>query len=326
MKALDTRNDTYVALKLISNDKAEGQFELRQIFDWEVDALTHLSSKTVSKHSRYTNANIVKLLDSGTNQYITDENGQKSSVHFLAFEYYQNKTMREFILEKGKLTSSLTRKYFRQLLDALEYSHHNGYAHLDVKAENLVFDNEFNLKLIDFGNATKIKSYVTDSGTPENLLPEALDGEMYDPIQADIFSAGVLLFSMITGMRPFVTASSKDKLYKYIRSRSWDKFWFYHEQFSKNQLTKSFKNLFQSLVSSNPDERLSIVQVRHHEWLSLKKHNSDLNVNKFCNLFTKVPQLVWKQSIDDVIEELEDDGTPLLYHCSSVTTDSDSDE
>jgi len=91
-------------------------------------------------------------------------------------------------------------------------------AHRDLKLENILIDNDLNLKVADFGFATykhfsKLKSY---RGTKTYMAPEIKEGKTYDGRQIDIFSVGVILFIIVLGIFPFQEAKPDDYYYKYL--------------------------------------------------------------------------------------------------------------
>lgn len=140
----------------------ESNNDLDNIFRLEVEALQALSASQPGVFVECSEIkNIVQLLDHSSAHSLIDENGDKNEVHFIALQYFKKKTLREFLLEKGSLSSSLSKSYFKQLMNALEQVHGKGYAHRDIKLENLMLSEEYDLKLIDFGAVTKSQSSTT---------------------------------------------------------------------------------------------------------------------------------------------------------------------
>lgn len=132
-----------------------------ELYYSEVSALKHLS-----------HPNVVTLLDYSENSTAVREDRSKVSVIYLALEYIKNGEIFEYIAETGKFSEPTARYFFNQLLDALEYIHQSGWAHRDIKPENLLLDDEFNLKLADFGFATKEITSMSKKGTFGYMAPE----------------------------------------------------------------------------------------------------------------------------------------------------------
>ena len=110
------------------------------------------------------------------------------------------------------------RYFISQLLDVLYNLHSNGIVHRDLKLENILLDNNLNLKVCDFGFATskhvnKLKSF---RGTYTYMAPEIKEGKEYDGTKADIFSTGVVLFIIVQGIFPF-TGAKQDEYYNLIK-------------------------------------------------------------------------------------------------------------
>lgn len=182
-------------------------------------------------------------------------------------EYAENGELFDYIAETERFTEQEVRYYFHQIIETLEYLHSNGMAHRDLKPENLLLDSNFDIKFADFGFATKETRTDVRRGTIGYMAPEVLEGHLYDPKQADLFSAAVVLFIMLTQHCPFVKAEKEDKYYKRIIQYRYEEFWQLHSRNSdKSLFTDSFKDLFIRMVASEPSERLTLEEIKNHEW------------------------------------------------------------
>ena len=190
---------------------------------------------------------------------------------------------------KKKFSEDLSRKIFFDLLKAIEACHKSGISHGDIKLENILFNSNFNLKLIDFGFAKNIKdgpiSEVTSTryyNAPE-MFCCATKG--YDGVTADIFSMGIILFILVMGFYPFDKPSITDSKYKLISKKDYNGFWKKFEQklSNGNGVSHEFKDLFEKMVSYRPKERISINEIKKHPWLKelIKnfEHNQDEKVS-----------------------------------------------
>eukprot|EP00117_Sycon_ciliatum_P050612 scpid17025/ scgid35707/ PAS domain-containing serine/threonine-protein kinase len=132
-------------------------------------------------------------------------------------EYYQMVMERhghgmdlfEFIDQNPRMDEPLTSYIFRQIAQAIQYLHSNGIVHRDVKDENVIIDDDFNIKLIDFGSAAYMEPsrlFATFCGTLEFCSPEVLLGNRYPGPELEMWSLGVTLYTLVFGENPFVEA------------------------------------------------------------------------------------------------------------------------
>ncbi|KAL1462739.1 hypothetical protein WDU94_014552 [Cyamophila willieti] len=127
---------------------------------------------------------------------------------YIIMEYAENGSLLDFIQREGYIDESRCKKWFRQLVDAIDYCHERGVVHRDIKCENLLIDKEYNIKLSDFGFARghmRDQNPVSDTfcGSYAYASPEILKGVPYTPHHSDIWSMGVVLYAMAFGRLPF---------------------------------------------------------------------------------------------------------------------------
>lgn len=133
--------------------------------------------------------------------------GEAGDLVFLAMEYVQGNSLREYFNRGTRFEVRDAVSIMAQLLDALHYAHEQGVWHRDIKPANLIIMNNGKLKVADFGIARIDTSNLTQAGavlgTPGYMAPEQYSGDTVD-WRADIFSAGVVLYQLLTGVRPFI--------------------------------------------------------------------------------------------------------------------------
>lgn len=275
-------------------DKDNKEYALKLYLDSESysNEVSRLRSLNPSKY-------IVKLISYGQghlergysyNSYKLFNHFEPEQVNYAIFEYLKNGDLHNYIfLIKKKFSEDLSRKIFFDLLKAIEACHKSGISHGDIKLENILFNSNFNLKLIDFGFAKNIKdgpiSEVTSTryyNAPE-MFCCATKG--YDGVTADIFSMGIILFILVMGFYPFDKPSITDSKYKLISKKDYNGFWKKFEQklSNGNGVSHEFKDLFEKMVSYRPKERISINEIKKHPWLKelIKnfEHNQDEKVS-----------------------------------------------
>ena len=131
---------------------------------------------------------------------------------FLIMEHCCNGELFSFITSKNRLKEEEACKLFQQLISALSYLGKLGIVHRDVKPENLLLDQQLNLKMIDFGLSNMYRpgeKLATACGSPCYAAPELIKGLEYLGPKADLWSAGVVLFTMVNGHLPFEDSNTQ---------------------------------------------------------------------------------------------------------------------
>ena len=145
--------------------------------------------------------NIVNVYDVG---YMENSNGK---IPYIVMEYINGKTLKDVIVEKGKLDSSQTIFYSLQIAEAIESAHLNYIIHRDIKPHNIMIDDKNRVKVTDFGIAKAVTSstvtIASDTlGSVHYISPEQARGGYTDG-KSDIYSLGIVMYEMITGKLPF---------------------------------------------------------------------------------------------------------------------------
>lgn len=215
--------------------------------------------------------NVIEIFDYEEEATIEFRDGTTEEVFYVAMELAKGGVLIDFLLQTKEFGEDISRYYFLQLLDALNYMHSKGISHRDLKPDNLLLDKKFNLKVADFGFATKEGINLTKAGTKQFQAPEIHHGKEYIGKVADIFSAGAILFQMVTGYPPYIQARSNDDFYKNICKNRYDVFWKLHRKIlTKKKLDLEFSEAFIDLISwmLNPDPvcRPSLAEIKEHEW------------------------------------------------------------
>lgn len=164
---------------------------------------------------------------------------------------------------KGKMKEDAARKFFRQLISAVDFCHSRGVYHRDLKPENLLVDEDGNLKVSDFGLSTFAESKQRDGllhtacGTPAYAAPEVINRSGYDGCKTDIWSCGVILFVLLTGYLPFHETNLME-MYKKIGKAEY-KF--------PSRISPGARRLITRILDPNPDTRISISRIMGSSWV-----------------------------------------------------------
>jgi len=194
---------------------------------------------------------------------------ERDDCHLLLLEHAKYGDFLDIVLKGALNSETLVRTYFHQLIEGLEHIHSQGVAHLDLKLENLMIASDLKLKIIDFDQAQKLTDeIITSAGTKAYRAPEVKDGTCKDFIAADIFSAGVLLFTMMSQEFPFKEASDPNKkdVRCYPTYLSNKKAFWHTVSELKNIFTQEFVDLINGMVHEDPSKRLTISEIKGSSW------------------------------------------------------------
>jgi serine/threonine-protein kinase len=132
--------------------------------------------------------------------------GETKQLAYIAMEFVQGRGLRDFLARQERFGLQDVVSIMAQLLDALDYAHDHGVVHRDVKPANIIMTPSGRLKVADFGIARIDHSSLTQTGsimgTPAYMSPEQYSGQQVDR-RSDIFSCGVVLYELLTGVKPF---------------------------------------------------------------------------------------------------------------------------
>ncbi|KAL3511970.1 hypothetical protein ACH5RR_024687 [Cinchona calisaya] len=163
---------------------------------------------------------------------------------------------------KGKLKEEEARKYFQQLISAVDFCHSRGVSHRDVKPENLLLDEHENLKISDFGLSALPEHLRNDGllhtqcGTPAYVAPEVLRKKGYDGAKADIWSCGVILYALLAGFLPFRDENVMKMYSKVFKAEFEFPPWF----------SCDARRLISKLLVADPEKRISIPAIMRVPW------------------------------------------------------------
>ncbi|XP_042437713.1 CBL-interacting protein kinase 9-like [Zingiber officinale] len=181
---------------------------------------------------------------------------------YIVLELVDGGELFDKIVNHGKLKEDEARRYFQQLINAVDYCHSRGVYHRDLKPENLILDSFGVLKVSDFGLsafAPQIREdglLHTTCGTPNYVAPEVLNDKGYNGTTSDVWSCGVILFVLMAGYLPFDEPNIMN-LYKKISKADYSfPAWF----------SSGAKKLIARILDPNPLTRITIPEILADEW------------------------------------------------------------
>ena len=252
------KSNNLFAFKVLDNKKISK--EENEVFQNEADIL-----------SRINHVNVVHLYESNKDTLFKKINGKTKNVSFISTEYLEFGELFDYVYYPKKgFGENLARLIINSIISGIESIHNAGYVHRDLKTENIMFNSNFNVKIVDFGFATKIEGNLKNGkhqqylGTPVYAAPELHFKVPYYGVSNDIFSLGIIMFVLVTGCLPFRTDVPSDPLYSCIIRGDYTSFW----QKQHFKLSESFMQLFNNMITFEPIQRLSLSEIKESTWLN----------------------------------------------------------
>jgi serine/threonine protein kinase len=251
-KGYDTKGKKTVALKFMTRaDKSWKDEQAKQV-STEINSMIKIKSK-----------NVMKLFAYNLNCEYPEKNGNTIDTILLVLEFCPGGELFDILYYTQALDEKTARTYFIQLIEGLKACHDAGIVHRDLKPQNLLLDDQFQLKITDFGlsklvkNADTAKMKTNYVGTRGYQAPELLRKQKYGKT-CDIFSAGVVLFILLTGYPPFEQAVKTDKWYNPLAMKNPKKFWEQHEGCG---VKPDAQDLITQMLAYRPSARIEIENI-----------------------------------------------------------------
>ncbi|XP_032214178.1 serine/threonine-protein kinase BRSK2 isoform X1 [Mustela erminea] len=178
---------------------------------------------------------------------------------YLVLEHVSGGELFDYLVKKGRLTPKEARKFFRQIISALDFCHSHSICHRDLKPENLLLDEKNNIRVADFGMASlQVGDSLleTSCGSPHYACPEVIRGEKYDGRKADVWSCGVILFALLVGALPFDDDNLRQLLEKVKRGV------FHMPHF----IPPDCQSLLRGMIEVDAARRLTLEHIQKHIW------------------------------------------------------------
>ncbi|XP_077444605.1 serine/threonine-protein kinase BRSK2-like isoform X6 [Stigmatopora argus] len=187
---------------------------------------------------------------------------------YLVLEHVSGGELFDYLVKKGRLTPKEARKFFRQIISALDFCHSYSICHRDLKPENLLLDDKNNIRIADFGMASlQVGENLleTSCGSPHYACPEVIRGEKYDGRKADAWSCGVILFALLVGALPFDDDNLRNLLEKV-------KLGIFH---MPHFIPPECQNLLKGMIEVDASKRLTLEQIQKHMWYLAGKNEPE---------------------------------------------------
>ncbi|XP_033953159.1 MAP/microtubule affinity-regulating kinase 4 isoform X2 [Pseudochaenichthys georgianus] len=187
---------------------------------------------------------------------------------YLIMEYASGGEVFDYLVAHGRMKEKEARAKFRQIVSAVHYCHRKNIVHRDLKAENLLLDADSNIKIADFGFSNEFTAgskLDTFCGSPPYAAPELFQGKKYDGPEVDIWSLGVILYTLVSGSLPFDGQNLKELRERVLRGK-------YRVPF---YMSTDCEGILRRFLVLNPSKRCSLdVRKRHSYRMFTLTHQS----------------------------------------------------
>nr|XP_042900944.1 MAP/microtubule affinity-regulating kinase 3 isoform X1 [Parasteatoda tepidariorum] len=188
---------------------------------------------------------------------------------YLVMEYASGGEVFDYLVAHGRMKEKEARAKFRQIVSAVQYCHQKRIIHRDLKAENLLLDGEMNIKIADFGFSNEFvpgQKLDTFCGSPPYAAPELFQGKKYDGPEVDVWSLGVILYTLVSGSLPFDGANLKELRERVLRGKYRIPFY----------MSTDCENLLKKFLVLNPSKRASLEAIMKDKWMNVGYEDEEL--------------------------------------------------
>jgi len=188
---------------------------------------------------------------------------------YLVMEYASGGEVFDYLVLHGRMKEKEARAKFRQIVSAVQYCHQKKIIHRDLKAENLLLDSEMNIKIADFGFSNEFvpgNKLDTFCGSPPYAAPELFQGKKYDGPEVDVWSLGVILYTLVSGSLPFDGSTLRELRERVLRGKYRIPFY----------MSTDCENLLKKFLVLNPTRRASLEVIMKDKWMNMGYEDDDL--------------------------------------------------
>uniref|UniRef100_A0A8C9VHZ4 non-specific serine/threonine protein kinase n=1 Tax=Scleropages formosus TaxID=113540 RepID=A0A8C9VHZ4_SCLFO len=188
---------------------------------------------------------------------------------YLVMEYASGGEVFDYLVAHGRMKEKEARAKFRQIVSAVQYCHQKCIVHRDLKAENLLLDGDMNIKIADFGFSNEFtlgNKLDTFCGSPPYAAPELFQGKKYDGPEVDVWSLGVILYTLVSGSLPFDGQNLKELRERVLRGKYRIPFY----------MSTDCENLLKKFLILNPTKRGSLEQIMKDRWMNVGHEEDEL--------------------------------------------------
>uniref|UniRef100_A0A674NUG6 MAP/microtubule affinity-regulating kinase 3 n=1 Tax=Takifugu rubripes TaxID=31033 RepID=A0A674NUG6_TAKRU len=233
---------------------------------------------------------------------------------YLVMEYASGGEVFDYLVAHGRMKEKEARAKFRQILSAVQYCHQKHIVHRDLKAENLLLDADMNIKIADFGFSNEFSvggKLDTFCGSPPYAAPELFQGKKYDGPEVDVWSLGVILYTLVSGSLPFDGQNLKELRERVLRGKYRIPFY----------MSTDCENLLKRFLVLNPGKRGTLEQIMKDRWINTGSEEEelkpfiqpDLDIRDQARIDLMVVMGYCKDDIADSLSKMKYDDITATY-------------
>nr|CAA50040.1 serine/threonine protein kinase [Mus musculus] len=188
---------------------------------------------------------------------------------YLVMEYASGGEVFDYLVAHGRMKEKEARAKFRQIVLHVQYCHQKFIVHRDLKAENLLLDADMNIKIADFGFSNEFtfgNKLDTFCGSPPYAAPELFQGKKIDGPEVDVWSLGVILYTLVSGSLPFDGQNLKELRERVLRGKYRIPFY----------MSTDCENLLKKFLILNPSKRGTLEQIMKDRWMNVGHEDDEL--------------------------------------------------
>ncbi|CAI9730110.1 serine/threonine-protein kinase MARK1 isoform X7 [Octopus vulgaris] len=192
---------------------------------------------------------------------------------YLVMEYASGGEVFDYLVAHGRMKEKEARAKFRQIVSAVQYCHQKHIVHRDLKAENLLLDGDMHIKIADFGFSNEFvpgSKLDTFCGSPPYAAPELFQGKKYDGPEVDVWSLGVILYTLVSGSLPFDGQNLKELRERVLRGKYRIPFY----------MSTDCENLLKKFLVLNPTKRANLETIMRDRWINVGYEDKELKPYK----------------------------------------------
>lgn len=308
--------------KIESNDKKNTK---KQLAACKVISIAKIEAKNsierleneIKIHQLMHHPNVVQLIDVQ----------KDSSNYYIFLEYCSNGELYNIIKKNRNLKESEAKPLFKQILLGLQYIHSINVAHRDLKPENILVDAKGHIKISDFGLSKLLDSQndgltSTPCGSPCYASPECISGNPYDAKKSDIWSCGVILYTMTTGYIPW-TKKTQSQIFEQIKNAEFK---------IPSNISDLCSGLISRMMTVDNNKRITIKGALNHPFLkrtmvpSPKVDRKFVSLRKVDRILGKDVEFEYKEMINHLTKEHRESDSECMKSFFRVRKDIDDGE